>query len=70
MKIETFLDTVGCHAGSCPTIYKSDRDTFIVQGNLVDPGEISQLKVPSHEGVVEIPGSLVRALACKIASER
>jgi hypothetical protein len=67
MKLETYIGS-GCHGGHCPTVYRSDRGTFVVQGNLINPGEISDLTILSHEGVVEIPESLIQALASKIAN--
>jgi hypothetical protein len=70
MKLETFAGTVGCIGGECPTIYRTDRGTFVVQGNLVNPSEVTDLQVPHHEGLVEIPETLARALAGRLASER
>jgi hypothetical protein len=67
MKLETYIGS-NCHGGHCPTVYQSDRGTFIVQGNLLNPSEISDLAIPPHEGVVEIPESLVEALASKFAN--
>lgn len=58
--------TTGCYGGECPTVYKTDRGTFVVQGNLVDAVDAAQISVAPHEGIVEIPESLVRALAHKI----
>jgi hypothetical protein len=66
MKVKLYIGS-GCHGGSCPTIYESDRDTFIVQGNLMKPNEINDLAIPSNEGVVEIPRALAQALADKLA---
>ena len=59
---------VNCLGGECPTVYRTDRDTFVVQGNLVNPSDVAALKVPSHEGLVEIPASLARALAAKLVN--
>ena len=75
MKLETLVGGagdggVGCLGGECPTVYRTDRDTFVVQGNLVSPSDVAELKVPSHEGLVEIPTSLARALANKLMSQR
>jgi hypothetical protein len=54
--------TTGCYGGSCPTVYRTDRNTYVVQGNLIPQDDMKQFAVPSHEGVVEIPESLIREL--------
>jgi hypothetical protein len=69
MKMEKLVGgggTTGCYGGSCPTIYKTDRGTFVVQGNLIPGSEMPTLSVPSHEGIVEVPESLVQALFNKL----
>jgi hypothetical protein len=68
MKLETYIGS-GCHGGSCPTIYRSDRGTFVVQGSVINPSEVNNLSIPANEGVVEIPLALARALADKLANE-
>jgi hypothetical protein len=47
-----------CGGGSCPTVYKTDRDTFVVQGYVVAP-EVAGVDVPSGEQLVEIPMALL-----------
>jgi len=70
MKVTTVVGGVqGCGGGTCPTIYKTDRGTFVVQGNLINPSEAG-ISVPAHEGVVEIPLALVRELTEKFANGR
>ncbi|MFD7165591.1 hypothetical protein [Streptomyces violascens] len=55
MKV-TMLATT-CDKKDCPTIYKTDRGTILVQGETpTDHG----LKIPAHETLVEIPLSLIR----------
>ncbi|WAL67168.1 hypothetical protein ORV05_05090 [Amycolatopsis cynarae] len=50
----------------CPTVYKTDRDTYLVQGWVVtDEEALAELHkhgngIPAHETVVEIPEALVR----------
>lgn len=45
-----------CEIKDCPTIYATDRDTLLVQGESpTDHG----LEIPAHETVVEIPIQLV-----------
>ena len=69
MKVQTLIGS-GCHGGNCPTIYKTDRGTVAVRGNLINPSELTGISVPSHEAVVEIPLGLVRRLAKKFANGR
>lgn len=46
-----------CDKKDCPTIYRTDRGTILVQGETpADHG----LDIPAHETLVEIPLSLVR----------
>jgi len=61
--------TTGCYGGSCPAIYRTDRGTFVVQGNLIPVADIPEVAVPSHEGIVEIPETLVRALVSQLESK-
>ncbi len=66
MKVETFVGTSNCANKYCPTVYKTDRGSFIVQGDLVSPAEIAGISVAPQEGVVEIPEALVHALVSKL----
>jgi hypothetical protein len=44
-----------------PTIYQTDRDTWVVQGWLVtDCGALSQMDIPPGEGCVEIPDRMIQ----------
>ncbi|MEU7635054.1 MULTISPECIES: hypothetical protein [unclassified Streptomyces] len=55
MKV-TVLAT-SCDKKDCPTIYKTDRDTLLVQGETpADHG----LQIPAHETLVEIPLELLQ----------
>ncbi|MFC8798067.1 hypothetical protein ACFT2C_10090 [Promicromonospora sp. NPDC057138] len=46
-----------CDKKDCPTIYETDRDTILVQGETpTDHG----LTIPAHETLVEIPVELIR----------
>ncbi len=46
-----------CDIKDCPTLYATDRDTLLVQGEApTDHG----LTIPSHETLVEIPMELIR----------
>ncbi|MFD1546794.1 hypothetical protein [Nonomuraea guangzhouensis] len=48
--------------GACPTLYETDRGTFVVQGDEVtDPEALAELRnVLPGESVVEIPKELLR----------
>jgi hypothetical protein len=56
----TLLKTV-CGNGTCPTVYQTNRGTFIVQGYVV-PGQTG-VQVPDGELLVEIPAELFQAAA-------
>ena len=43
-----------CGPGSCPTVYRTDRDTVLVQGYTA-----ADLPVPDGEQLVEIPRELL-----------
>ncbi|WP_329564067.1 hypothetical protein OG711_27100 [Streptomyces uncialis] len=46
-----------CDKKDCPTLYKTDRGTILVQGGTpTDHG----LVIPAHEALVEIPMELIR----------
>lgn len=48
---------------TCPTLYKTDRGTYVVQGTKVtDPEALQTLQergLPNHETAVEIPAALL-----------
>ncbi|MCP3755733.1 hypothetical protein [Streptomyces sp. TBY4] len=48
--------------GNSPTIYLDEEtDRYLVQGyNVVDEERLKQLKLPPHEGAVEIPRYMVQ----------
>jgi hypothetical protein len=44
-----------------PTLYKTDRGTWVVQGWVVaDPEALATLNVPEGETVVEIPDRMIQ----------
>jgi hypothetical protein len=45
-----------CRDGTCPTIYRSDRGTIVVQGYVVTDADVA---VPEGEALVEIPAELL-----------
>jgi hypothetical protein len=45
----------------CPTLYATDRDTYVVQGwRVVDPEALNAMEIPGHETAVEIPAALLQ----------
>lgn len=47
-----------------PTLYATDRDTYVVQGWIVtDPDIINRLAVPDTDTIVEVPAKLLTHLA-------
>jgi hypothetical protein len=52
-------------AGRCPTLYATDRDTYVVQGwTVTDPEALGDLRdVLDGETFVEIPKALLRFTA-------
>lgn len=44
---------------TCPTIYRTDRGTAVVQGNRLDPEALAGLGLPAHETAVEVPLELL-----------
>jgi hypothetical protein len=57
-----------CGAGSCPTVYGTDRETVVVQGYVVS-GDSAGVEVPDGERLVEIPTSVLLAAADKIRGQ-
>jgi hypothetical protein len=57
MHLEPFKFT--CRDGTCPTIYRSDRGTFVVQGDMVTDADVP---VGDGEALVEVPASLLHGL--------
>lgn len=46
-----------------PTLYATDRDTYLVQGYAVtDPEALAQMRIPHGETVVEVPKRLMKYL--------
>jgi RNase P/RNase MRP subunit p29 len=52
-----------CVGKSCPTIYKSDRGTIVVQGYVVD--EPHNAVLAANESLVEIPAALLAEMLSK-----
>jgi hypothetical protein len=44
-----------------PTVYRTDRETWIVQGwNVTDLEALSQMNIPAGETAVEIPDRMIQ----------
>jgi hypothetical protein len=52
------LLTTLCGGGSCPTVYRTNRGTLVVQGYLVKDHGVD---LPANEQLVEIPADLLNA---------
>jgi hypothetical protein len=53
----------GCDDGTCPTVYATDRGTYVVQGTIVtDPDALASVQLPAHETLVEVPAELLASL--------
>jgi hypothetical protein len=51
----------GCEDDNCPAVYATDRDTYIVQGYVInDPGALQELGLPAGESAVEVPADLLK----------
>lgn len=49
---------------NCPSLYRTDRGTFVVQGwRVSDPEALAQLDIPAHETVVEVPADVLAEIA-------
>jgi hypothetical protein len=56
------LRWLGTESGKtgCPSLYETDRGTFVVQGwKITDSEALDQLGIPDHEAVIEIPKALM-----------
>jgi hypothetical protein len=51
-----------CANNSCPTVYRTNRGTLVVQGYTVTAEEAG-VDVPPDERLIEIPLALLRAAA-------
>ncbi|WP_245908379.1 hypothetical protein [Pseudosporangium ferrugineum] len=51
-----------CNHGTCPTVYRSDRGTVVVQGYAVS-AQAAGVDLPAGELLVEIPVDLLQEAA-------
>ena len=56
------LVTTLCGGGTCPTVYRTDRNTLVIQGYTVT-ADRAGLDLPAGEQLVEIPVELLAAAA-------
>jgi len=61
MKLELVAKS-DCGGDTCPTVYQTDRGTFIVQGAQIFDLQPGQLTFGDNESAVEIPESVVKNL--------
>jgi hypothetical protein len=54
-----------CTSGTCPTVYRTDRGTLVVQGYAVDPAQAG-VQIPEGERLVEIPIDLLLSAVDKV----
>jgi hypothetical protein len=59
-----------CGTGTCPTIYRTDHETVLVQGNLVQGNVATGITVADGEMLVEIPEELLIEAARRIQQQR
>lgn len=51
-----------CVGSRCPAIYKSDRGSYIIQGEILSSENLKKIENDSSMTAVEIPASLLAAL--------
>jgi len=55
-----------CDNGPCPTLYTTDRGTYVLQGfRVTDPEALTALNLPAHETAVEVPRALLTDAVAK-----
>lgn len=64
MKLTFVRKTAQSQINNCPSLYRTDRGTFVVQGwRVSDPEALSQLDIPPHETAVEVPADVLAEVA-------
>ncbi|HET8684860.1 MAG TPA: hypothetical protein VFM54_23765 [Micromonosporaceae bacterium] len=64
MKLTFIRKTALSGDSNCPSLYRTDRGTFVVQGwRITDPETLAQLSIPGHETVVEVPADVLAEIA-------
>ena len=62
MKLKVVRGTSNCAGKHCPTIYISDRGSFVIQGEFLAPETVEGIEVGPHEAIVEVPEALIKGL--------
>jgi hypothetical protein len=60
-RTELHLIATVCGGGTCPTVYRTDRGTYVVQGRTVT-ADGAGVELPEGESMVEIPTALLEQL--------
>lgn len=64
MRVEFLGKDPGSNPGDCPSLYKTDRDSYLVQGWVVtDLEALAAMDIPEGETVVEIPARMMPLFA-------
>lgn len=63
MTLEFLFKDLNSGGGGCPAAYRTDRDTFVIQGWQLAEGAAGQLRqLASNEAGVEIPANIIDQL--------
>jgi hypothetical protein len=57
--------TGSCQGTNCPTVYRDDDGSYVVQGYTFESG--AELELPAGENAVRVPGALVDELLRAVA---
>lgn len=55
-----------CLGGNCPTIFRTESGSFVVQGVAVDADTRAHMNMPDSEDAVEVPASLLLQLVSQL----
>ncbi|GGJ74729.1 hypothetical protein GCM10010123_00850 [Pilimelia anulata] len=60
MKIEFLGKDSASGQKNCPSLYRTDRGSYVVQGwRVTDAEALAAMDIPAHETVVEIPARMM-----------
>ncbi|MFI6168501.1 hypothetical protein ACIBCN_17110 [Nocardia sp. NPDC051052] len=61
MRLTFIGEDPGSNPNGSPTVYRTDRDSWIVQGWVVtDPDALAHMNIPQGETCVEIPDRMIQ----------
>lgn len=67
MNLEWILEWADSGGTNCPAFYKADTGNYVIQGWKLDDDTRAQLrKLAGNEDAVEIPASLIDAIAAQV----